>query len=687
MNNRLSKLALYVAVALMLPVGLGSCGDMLDTSAEEVLEYSDHYRTIYDADAAVIGLYGKFMNLAEQVVILNELRGDMMDVTTNASQYLREINNLGAISDANPYADATPFYNMIYACNDVLYNLNVMIGKAAMRQAEYNERYSDVGALRCWLYLQLAAQFRTADGKIPYITQPLNTLGDVEEMIADYEAQRIDPRAASDKVRLLDVDALLDSLVAFAETLPHTWGYSINYGNNRSNQLWPYTSGTANGYENLTATDNVQPWYLYINKNALLGDLYLFRGKDAEDYANAAKFYRRILTHNIHGIEFNTSVLNTPYRHFRWATDGGTGGTSSSMDNINSVYTVAFVRDDANRPDNSTFKYITWGEMFRDNPNDARPHWQHLWMMIYHKSYLPEVPFVKLFSYKYGDYMVRPSQWAIDSVWGNGQYFRNVNEWGDARGEKTAYTYELIDGEEQPIILKYVRDYETYMNTDVLSRSTVYVIGRWIIYRSDMIYNRLGEAAARYAKFVSNGTVVPVKTYPTLGNTGTVSSSQYYRFAMAVALYGDQTYSSIFPRGDTIFPEEGFAVRFVPGSSQSGTGSTAMGNPRHSVAQADLTLDSDEHMIHFLTAEERADSTLWMESLILREAAQNYGLEGARWFDLVRVAHRREKEQPGSGTAFLNRTLLPKFEFSTTPTTQGAFTGFSSEDDWYLLIK
>lgn len=684
MKNRLFKLALYVAAAFMLPAGLSSCGDMLDTDAEEVLEYSDHYRTIYDADAAVIGVYGKFMNLAEQVVILNELRADMMDVTANADKYLREINNHvsnAQMSAENPYADATPFYNMIYLCNDVLYNLNKMIDRAAMRQAEYNERYSDIGALRCWLYLQIAAQFRTAEGKIPYITQPLNTIGEVSEMLADYDVLKVNPTAASDKLQLLDVDALLDSLVNFAESLPHQWGYSINYGDNRSNQLWPYSGNTSNGYENLTATDNIQPWYRFINKNILLGDLYLFRGKDAEDYALAAKYYSRILLYNIHGNAYTTSVLNTPYRHFRWATDGGTGGTSDSMSNINSVYTVAFVRDDANKPDNFTFKYTTWGFMFSDNPNDARPHWQHIWMMIYHKSYLPEAPFVKLFSYKWGDYKLRPSQWAIDSVWGNGQYFKNVNAWGDARGEGAAYSYELIDGELQPIILKYVRDYENYMNTDVLSRSTVYVMGRWIIYRSDMVYNRLAEAAARYAGYVSKGIVTPEMPY------GRVYSKPYYRFAMAVALYGDQTYSSIFPRGDTIFPEEGFAVRFVPGSSQSGTGSTAMGNPRHSVAQADLTLSSDEHMIHFLTAEERADSTLWMESLILREAAQNYGMEGARWFDLVRVARRREKELAGSGTAFLNRVILPKFEFSTTATTQGAFNGFSSQDDWYLLIK
>ncbi len=90
--KRKLRLAFYILPALMLFAGY-SCKDMLDADAGEVLEYEDHYRNVYDADAAVLGVYGKFMTLIDNVVILNELRADLMDVTAAASADLREINN------------------------------------------------------------------------------------------------------------------------------------------------------------------------------------------------------------------------------------------------------------------------------------------------------------------------------------------------------------------------------------------------------------------------------------------------------------------------------------------------------------------------------------------------------------------------------------------------------------------
>ena len=83
------------------------------------------YRDKNDADAAVKGIYGKFMTLAEQYVVLNELRADLMDVTPNADYYLQQINSHN-VSAGNPYADPTPFYELINECNDALVNFTKM---------------------------------------------------------------------------------------------------------------------------------------------------------------------------------------------------------------------------------------------------------------------------------------------------------------------------------------------------------------------------------------------------------------------------------------------------------------------------------------------------------------------------------------------------------------------------------
>jgi hypothetical protein len=41
--------------------GLSSCSKFLDVEPEEVLLKEQMYRNIFDADAAVIGVYGKFL--------------------------------------------------------------------------------------------------------------------------------------------------------------------------------------------------------------------------------------------------------------------------------------------------------------------------------------------------------------------------------------------------------------------------------------------------------------------------------------------------------------------------------------------------------------------------------------------------------------------------------------------------
>ncbi len=71
--------------------------------------------------------------------------------------------------DGNPYANPRPFYEVILNCNDVMHNFDIMLRDKKLKLEEYNQRYSDVAALRCWLYLQLGTQF----GNVPYITDPI----------------------------------------------------------------------------------------------------------------------------------------------------------------------------------------------------------------------------------------------------------------------------------------------------------------------------------------------------------------------------------------------------------------------------------------------------------------------------------------------------------------------------------
>src|SRR5690606_23737291 len=112
--------------SVLLLSAVTSCKKFLDVEPSDKLVKEQYYRNIYDADAAVLGVYGKFMNLAKQYVLLNELRDDLMAVTANADSYLREIS-ANNVSNNNPYADPKSFYEVILNCNDVLKNFDIML--------------------------------------------------------------------------------------------------------------------------------------------------------------------------------------------------------------------------------------------------------------------------------------------------------------------------------------------------------------------------------------------------------------------------------------------------------------------------------------------------------------------------------------------------------------------------------
>lgn len=242
-------------LGLMVLTGiLYSCQKTFDIKPDNTLDKSDVYRDINDADAAIFGIYGQFMGLAKQYVILNELRGDLMDVTASADKYLIELNQQTA-SQQNPYSDPRPFYKVIMNCNDALYNFKVMLQDNRMTQADFDIRYSAVGAIRTWIYLQLGIQY----GTIPYVTDPLADVDAVKNQ-SNY------PR--------LEFGALLDTLTRFTENLP---------------AKVPFPTGTSLN----TTIDGYATDKFFIPIPCLLGDLYLWKG----EYTMAAKYYHYMMNY------------------------------------------------------------------------------------------------------------------------------------------------------------------------------------------------------------------------------------------------------------------------------------------------------------------------------------------------------------------------------------------------------
>jgi hypothetical protein len=95
-----------------------------------------------------------------------KLRGDLLQYTTNADENLRQIST-HSVTAGNPYANPRPFYELIINCNDVLKHFRIMYAENKLNETEFNQRYSDIGALRSFLYLQLGIHY----GQVPYVNK------------------------------------------------------------------------------------------------------------------------------------------------------------------------------------------------------------------------------------------------------------------------------------------------------------------------------------------------------------------------------------------------------------------------------------------------------------------------------------------------------------------------------------
>ncbi len=388
----LQGLALLMAVAVM-----PGCKKVFDIKPQDQLDVTNAYQNVYDADAAVVGIYGKFMALADRYVILNELRGDLLNYTSNANESLRQIST-HTVTAGNPYTSPRPFYELIINCNDALEHFQVMVAEKRMTEDEFKQRYSDVGALRSFLFLQMGIHF----GEVPYVTSSLANV-DAVKNVANF------PR--------LSFNVLLDSLIRFTEALPYK-------------ELYP--SGT-----NLNiSVDGYPTQKFYINKKVILGDLHLWKG----NFVKAAEWYRQVMETGTQGV-----ANGNYYSQYKvgWDSNG----------DIDHYITYSRAGDASTLVTNTQWR-IMFEQAFGTSGFDR----EWVWALPFDSKFKPDNSLIKLFSPIGGDYLVKPSNEVI-SLWDNES--QRVAQGGsipyDARKLLSTAT---IGG--QPVAMKYLYNYLNY---------------------------------------------------------------------------------------------------------------------------------------------------------------------------------------------------------------------------------
>jgi hypothetical protein len=276
-----------------------------------------------------------------------------------------------------------------------------MVKEKKMNDAEFSQRYSDIGALRSFLYLQLGIHF----GQVPYVTSSLKNVDDVKN---------------ASNFPKLSFDVLLDSLINFTERLPFK-------------EVYP--AGT-----NLNITvDGYPTQKFYVNKKVVLGDLYLWKG----NYVKASENYRQVMETGTQGV-----VDGRYYSLYKLGWD-----SNGDIDHY-----ISYSR----AGDASTLIYNTqWRIMFEQPFGTSGFDREWVWVLPFDSKFKPENTLIKLFSPIGGNYLVKPSQ-EINDLW-DGETQRAAQGGSIPYDARKLLSTMTIGG--QQVAMKNLYNYINYTNS------------------------------------------------------------------------------------------------------------------------------------------------------------------------------------------------------------------------------
>lgn len=225
-----------------------SCDDMLETESDrQIFDPALDQKT--DSMFYTLGILKAVQQAADQYVLVNEMRGDLVATNTYTETDLRELANFSA-SVSNKYDSAYVYYRIINNCNYYIAHRDttLLTGSRNVSMPEYVQAHS----IRAWAYMQLAKTY----GSVPFYTEPVTSISQANEVREKKNLQQI-------------CDALAADLERYS-------GYAVpTYGN--------INAGSTNSGSSKTVTSSKAMFPV----DVVLGDLYLETGQ----YEKAAKHY------------------------------------------------------------------------------------------------------------------------------------------------------------------------------------------------------------------------------------------------------------------------------------------------------------------------------------------------------------------------------------------------------------
>lgn len=559
-----------------------SCADYFNPD-QEIYITEDKLDDWSDFRSLELGLYGLQQNLAEQLIVLGELRGDLLTITENADEDLVEIYNFNP-SKRNKYASPTNFFKLIAASNNFIRLLeknHPEVKDPNQAITNYDRLYGEALCMRAWSYFNAVRIY----GKVPFIYESLTNMDEVE--------------------------SFLNSSGPYIDSVDITF--------NRD------------GYHNDTIYSNP------VALNKQYWDTHLIIDYFTNELENKIKAVGVDHSLNNNDKSWEVTIWNSFAMHallgLMYLTDGNLAQAASHFESI-----IYFNSDDNRYQLDATFANNNWRNIF--SGTDLREHIYTIW---FNKSDQQQNDFQRLFeSRSPHDYMLKPSKQAIfnwETIWDDFQLTIDANNPsrtilnklhpgtpGDFyRGYGVSYAYlkngipiedSLIH---KMLLLKSVGNYTT-SGLIVENADTVVWKYSWnknifdedanlIIYRAAGIHLWLAEIYTWWAFKREAGVSTFTSNAVNLVNNGSNYGTQSDRAQLGV-------------RGRVGFGGENDGIKVG--------NINYIRDPYSNQVTGYIDLTGN-----FLGIQ------LYLEDQIIQEKARELAFEGERFYDLMRVAKRR----------------------------------------------
>ena len=554
--SKAGRLCCGIAAAFLVTVSFSSCDDFFEQDSDHVIfADKDHLNNAVDTMYSVVGIMNKLQALADRTILLGEVRGDLVEVTDEASADLRQIA-LFEVGDSNVYNQPRDYYAVINNCNYFIAKADTAL-KNNRDEYIFRREYAAVKAYRAWTYLQLALAY----GQVRYVTDPILTKQD-----ADRE----------DSYPLLGIKDLCTRLVADLEPLVPTY---------------------ANDFPGYGSIAGVNTRLLYFPLYVMLGELQLWAASSKEDYWKAAVFYYNYLS--------TRNGINTAYTtgndQLLWTTDNSlptswnrpaTGIGNGYLAYVSESYgtnteLITMIAGDSARVDGN---YSELRNIFNSTTyNDYKPSLQP-------SRAIQDISEAQYYCFVTDD---------EDTLYAQRELSKNLT--GDLRLADAWFTQENVLNVDRNERVTY-QSIEKYWSRNVH------------IWRRQMVYLHMAEALNRAG-------------YPRFAFEILQEGLSDKNIARDVLPYYSQSDSTRIVNTFS-FPSTLYVLAKDPTYTQNTQGIHSRGSGNSAASQY-------YQFPEFTTADSLELQIDSIEKLIVTEGALEFAFEGQRYYDLMRVALRR----------------------------------------------